>query len=276
MTRAARVRFPLVVDSDLNATVLAREDVSETVFLLRVRADEATPPRFEPGQFVQAGVPIDTPAKDGSGVMRLRLQKRSYSLASAPGDAAGYELCLALVGGGRLTPALHKLQAGARIFLDTRPLGRFTLEGIPPTRELVLVATGTGVAPYVSMRRAYAGKSRWKRMTIVHGVRNVADLCYRKELEAAAKSDPDFVYLPLVSREKDPARWSGLAGRVQQVLEPKRLKELAGIELSPKSCHVLLCGNPAMIDETRTLLETRKFAVDTPDELGGLRFERYW
>jgi len=264
------------VDSSLNATVLAREDLSETVFLLRVKPDVVDPPRFEPGQFVQVGVPLETPARDGSGALELRLQKRSYSLASAPGDPQGYELCLALVGGGRLTPALHKLQVGARIFLETRPLGRFTLEEIPPTRDLVLVATGTGVAPYVSMRRAYAGKQRWKRMAIVHGVRAVADLCFRKELEAAAKSDPDFVYLPLVSREKDPARWSGLSGRVQQVLEPTRLKESADIELSPKSCHVLLCGNPAMIGETRELLEKHGFAVDMPDKLGGLRFERYW
>jgi ferredoxin--NADP+ reductase len=264
------------VESEFNATVLAREDLSETVFLLRVKPDAAEPPRFEPGQFVQVGLPIETPAKDGSGVLRLRLQKRSYSLASAPGDAQGYELCLALVGQGRLTPALHKLEPGGRLFLDTRPLGRFTLADIPATRDLVLVATGTGVAPYVSMRRAYVGKSRWKRMAIVHGVRTPTDLCFRKELEESAKKDASFVYVPIVSREKDRSRWSGLTGRVQQALDPQRLKELAGIALSPKSCHVLLCGNPAMIDETRALLEKRGFAVDTPDELGGLRFERYW
>ncbi|MBK7642364.1 MAG: ferredoxin--NADP reductase [Planctomycetes bacterium] len=264
------------MESELNATVLARELVSETVFLLRVKPDESDPPRFLPGQFVQAGVPIQTLAKDGSGVMRLRLQKRSYSLASAPGDPKGYELCLALVDQGRLTPALHKLEAGARLYLDTRPLGRFTLEGLPPERDLVLVATGTGVAPYVAMRRAYAGKSRWRRMVIVHGVRQVADLVYRKELEEAARKDPAFVYLPIVSREKDPARWSGLAGRVHQMLEAKRMKELAQLEFTPKSASVLLCGNPAMIDEARTLLESRGFALDTPERIGGLRFERYW
>lgn len=260
------------MDSDLNATVTAREDVSESVFLLRVKPDEPEPPRFEPGQFVQAGLPLETPAKDGSGVMRLKLQKRSYSLASIPG-APEYELCLALVSGGRLTPALRKLESGARMFVDTRPLGRFTLEGLEPTRDLVLVATGTGVAPYVSMRRAYAGKSRWRRMVIVHGVRTPADLVYRKELEESAKKDPAFVYLPIVSREKDPVRWNGLTGRVQQALEQKRLKEL---DLSPKSCTVLLCGNPAMIDDTRELLEKRGFALDTPEKQGGLRFERYW
>jgi len=270
------VRFPVRVESSFNATVLAREDLSETVFLLRVKPDEADPPPFEPGQFVQLGIPLETPARDGSGVLRLRLQKRSYSVASAPGDAAGYELCLALVAGGRLTPALHGLQAGARIFLDPHPLGRFTLERIVHTRDLVLVATGTGVAPYVSMRRTYAGKGRWRRMAIVHGVRHVADLCFRRELEEAARTDADFVYLPLVSRENDPARWSGLRGRVQQVLDPARLRELAQIELSPKTCHVLLCGNPAMIDETRALLEQRGFVPDTPEHLGGLRFERYW
>ena len=264
------------MDKEPNATVLARDDLSETVFLLRVKLDGLDALAFEPGQFVQAGVPIDTPAKDGSGLMRLRLQKRSYSIASAPGDPQGIELCLALVPHGRLTPALRKLDTGARLFVDPNPLGRFTLEGIPPERDLVLIATGTGVAPYVSMRRAYAGKGRWRRMAIVHGVRQIVDLCYRKELEEAAQSEMRFVYLPIVSREKDSERWSGVRGRVQQVLAKPRLQELAGIELSPKSCHVLLCGNPAMIDETRVLLEQYGFMLDTPEALGGLRFERYW
>jgi ferredoxin--NADP+ reductase len=263
------------VDRELNATVTAREDVSAGVFLLFVEPDEQAPPRFEPGQFVQAGLPIETPARDGSGALRLKLQKRSYSLASAPG-APDYELCLALVRAGRLTPALHKLGPGARMFLDTRPLGSFTLEGLEATRDLVLVATGTGIAPYVSMRRAYAGQSRWRRMAIVHGVRTPADLCYQRELEEAAREDPGFAYLPIVSREQDPARWSGLRGRVQQVLEPKRLQELARIELAPQSCTVLLCGNPAMIDETSALLGKRGFALDTPEKQGGMRFERYW
>jgi ferredoxin--NADP+ reductase len=264
------------VNSELNATVLAREEVSQNVFLLRVKPDEADPPRFEPGQFVQAGLPIETPARDGSGRTRLKLQKRSYSLASPPGAPAGYELCLARVQGGRLTPVLHALEPGGRMFLDPRPLGRFTLEGIPETRDLVLVATGTGIAPYVSMRRTYAGKSRWRRMLIVHGVRHVADLCYRRELEESARKDPGFVYLPLVSREKDPARWSGLTGHVQQVLDSVRMAELAQLELSPSSCTVLLCGNPAMVDQTSELLGKRGFALDTPEQQGGLRFERYW
>jgi ferredoxin/flavodoxin---NADP+ reductase len=276
LTQPTRFRFPLLVQTELNATVLAREDLSETVFLLRVQPDGVPAPPFEPGQFVQVGLPLPTPARDGSGELRIRLQKRSYSLASAPGDPRGLELCLAHVAQGRLTPALRKLAPGARLFVDPNPLGGFTLEGIPPERDLVLVATGTGVAPYVSMRRAYAGKGRWRRMAILHGVREVADLCYRQELEQAARSDPSFVYLPLVSRESDPARWSGSKGRVQQLLESARLQELARIELSPQGCHVLLCGNPAMIDETRALLEQRGFAPDTYEKQGGLRFERYW
>lgn len=256
------------METDLNATVLEREDVSESVVLLRVKPDEADPQRFEPGQFVQLGLPLPTPARDGSGVMRIRMQKRSYSLASAPGDPRGYEFCLALVASGRLTPELHQLRPGARVYLDTKPMGRFTLEGIPQTHDLVLVATGTGIAPYVSMRRALAGRGRWRRMVIVHGVRHVSDLCYRAELEQSAREDPSFSYLPLVSRE----RWSGLTGRVQQVLDPVHLK----FDFTPRTCHVFLCGNPAMIDETRKLLEPRGFLPDTPETLGGLRFERYW
>ncbi len=264
------------MEVQLNARVLAREALSPSVFLLRVRPDEGELPPFEPGQFVQAGLILPTPPRDGSGAPRPRLQKRSYSLASAPGDARGLELCIARVEGGRLTPELARLDAGAQLWLDPRPLGRFTLEGVPPARDLLLVATGTGLAPYVSMLRAYGGKQRWRRLVIVHGVRESADLAYRAELEEAARLDASVRYIPVVSREGVPGRWTGLSGRVQQVLEPRKLEDLAGIALDPRHTHVLLCGNPAMIDETRALLEKRGYVLDTPEKLGGLRLERYW
>lgn len=276
MTRAARFRSARVVNVELNATLVSRAEESPRVFLLRVRPDAAELPGFEPGQFVQAGLILPTPARDGSGALRPRLQRRSYSLSSVPGDPRGLELCIALVQDGRLTPELAKLAPGARLWLDPAPLGRFTLEGIPAQRDLVLVATGTGVAPYVSMLRAYAGRGRWRRLAIVHGVRESADLVFRAELEEAARLDASVRYVPVVSRDAEAAGWSGLRGRVQQVLEPARLRELAGIELAPKHVHVLLCGNPAMIDETRALLEERGFALDTPEKPGGLRLERYW
>ena len=264
------------MNAELNATLVSREDLSPRVFLLRVRPDAAEPTRFEPGQFVQAGLILPTPARDGSGGLRPRLQKRSYSLSSVPGDERGLELCIALVQEGRLTPELARLAPGARMWLDPTPLGRFTLEGIPAQRDFVLVATGTGVAPYVSMLRAYSARGRWRKLAIVHGVRESADLVFRAELEEAARRDASVRYVPIVSRERPSTRWTGLAGRVQQVLEPRTLKDLAGIELDPRGTHVLLCGNPAMIDEARALLEKRGFALDTPEKLGGLRFERYW
>lgn len=264
------------MEIELNATLAEREQVGARVFLLRVRPDAVEPVGFEPGQFVQLGLPLPTPARDGSGALRTKLQKRSYSLASAPGDARGLELCIALVREGRLTPALATLAPGARLWLDPRPLGRFTLEGIPPGRDLVLVATGTGVAPYVSMLRAYAGRGRWRKAVVVHGGRAIEDLCYRAELEALVRRDASVGYLPLLSRAGGGSSWTGLRGRVQQVLEGSRLEELADIPLDPRRAHVLLCGNPAMVSEARALLEARGFAADGPDAPGGLRFERYW
>ena len=259
-----------------NATIIGRRDFSERVALFRIRHDDGDIPAFEPGQFVQIGLALETPARDGSGAMVQRLQKRSYSIASAAHDKHAVELCLAHVFEGRFTPELWKLREGGRIWLDPRALGTFTLDRVPPERDLVLVATGTGVAPYVSMLRTHAEDPRWRRIAIVHGVRDTLDLCFREELEAHAKRDPRMFYVPLVSRPAEHPAWSGLTGHVQVALDPRIFGELTGIPLDPATAHAFLCGNPAMIADVRVQLEARGFVADTAKQNGGLRLERYW
>ena len=132
-----------------NASVVARRDLGQDLALWVVRHDSEPVPDFEPGQFVQVGLPLERPAADGA--TRVRIVKRAYSIASSPAEKQGFELYLARVAGGRLTPSLWSVGVGGRCWLDPRPKGEFTLADVPPRSDLVLVATGTGIAPYVSI-----------------------------------------------------------------------------------------------------------------------------
>ncbi|MCY2960547.1 MAG: ferredoxin--NADP reductase [Planctomycetota bacterium] len=258
-----------------NATVSRRRDVNERVKVLWITPDSGRVQPFDPGQFVQLGWPKpEDPA--GPPPTRVRWNKRSYSIASSPGESGGYELCLALVDQGVLTPRLFDLQAGERVWCDDAPKGHFTLERIPDARHLVCVATGTGIAPFVSMLRRYRGTGRFRKLTILWGARESSDLAYHEELTAAAAADPSVRYGAVVSREPAGSAWTGGRGRVQSALADAAFRSTAGEPLAPDGTHVLLCGNPAMIDDVRVLLEARGFALDTVKEPGNLHFERYW
>lgn len=252
---------------DCNATVSARRDLTDGLAILRVRPDGSPVPEFVPGQFVQVGLPC------GEGPDRFA--KRAYSISSSPADREAFELLVALVPGGRLTPSLFDLDPGDPCWVDPRPLGKFTLEDVPSGKDLVLVATGTGIAPYVSMLRAYArGESlhrpgRWNRCAVVHGVRRAEDLAYAAEIRSFEAEDPSVAYLPIVSREPAGSRWSGARGRVQSVLS-------SGLTLDPATCHVFLCGNPDMIEDVRATLAARGFTYGSPRRGGNVHAERYW
>lgn len=256
----------------LNATIAGRHDLNERYALLRVRPDEGPVPPFTPGQFVQLGLP--RPAREGEDDGRPRLSKRSYSIASSAEDRDGYELFVTLVEEGRLTPELWKLEPGGRCWVGPRALGSFTLDPVPPGKDLVLVATGTGVAPFVSMLRTYARAPRWRRIALIHGVRSASDFGFRDELTERELADPAFRYLPVASRE--PEGWRGIRGRVQPLFDSGRFEPLVGWPLDPEACHVFLCGNPAMIESVRELLLPLGFRAGTQDAAGNLHFERYW
>ncbi len=258
-----------------NATVVRRVDVNERVRILWIRPDSGAIQPFEPGQFVQLGWPKpEDPA--GPPPTRVRWNKRSYSIASSPEETGAYELCLAHVEGGLLTPRLFDQREGERVWCDDAPKGHFTLARIPEGRHLVCVATGTGIAPFTSMLRRYSGTGRFRKLTVLSGARESTDLAYDTELRVAASSNADVRYAAIVSREDGSSTWSGARGRVQALLDDSTFRSVAGEPLAPAGTHVLLCGNPAMIDDVRALLEPRGFVVDSAKTPGNLHFERYW
>ncbi len=217
---------------------------------------------FEPGQFVNLGIDVDG-----------RRVKRAYSVVSAPGEPA--EFLVVRVEDGLLTPPLFGKRVGDPVLLLPRAAGYFTLRWVPDAPMLWMIATGTGLAPFLSMLRAGAPWERFGRVVLVHGVRQGDNLAYRDEISTHAAQRPGrLVYVPVVSRERTPG---ALHGRVTTALTEGLLEEAADHRIGPETDQVMLCGNPAMLDEMEAMLQQRRgLHVNRRRAPGQVTLERYW
>ena len=268
-----------MVSDVFNATVVERHDLGGELSIVRVRPDSGQVADFKPGQFSTLGLPRDDgdgSANKGAPGGRPKLIRRAYSIASSPEQREYLEFYVVRVEGGRLTPKLWTVEQGGRLWMDEKIRGHFTLDDAPAGKDLVMVSTGTGIAPYISMLRTFRGKSRWRRFVMINGVRRVDELGYRQELEETSRSDPTVTYVSVVSREPADSDWLGLRGHVQLALEAETYQKLVGADLDPAQCHVFLCGNPEMIKSVQAMLEGRGFRTHNKKSPGNIHFERYW
>jgi ferredoxin--NADP+ reductase len=241
----------------IETTVVDRRDWAPGLMTLRV----AQRAEFRPGQFMNLGL-----------FLPEGFVSRSYSLASAPGEPL--EVLLARVGEGALTPALFELSPGASLSLDPKPQGFFTFDYVPPHRELWLLATGTGLGPFLSMLRSEQAFQRAERVILVHGTRGSTELAHRAELEGLAQARAGrFGYVPVLSRRAEAGQ---LQGRLTQALRSGELERRAGATISAESAHVMLCGNPSMIDDTIALLAERGLKRHRQRAPGQITTEKYW
>jgi ferredoxin/flavodoxin---NADP+ reductase len=256
----------------LNAVLEKRVEVTKDLLIIRVRPDAGVP-EFLPGQYVALGLPGSAPRYPGAPPETEshppdKIIKRAYSIGSAPGEGPYLEFYVAVVPDGSLTSRLAALQPGDRLFVAPKITGTFTLESVDDGHNLLLVATGTGLAPYISMIRSQFVWTPQRQITLVHGVRLPEDLAYRDELEALSESRGDFRYIPVVSRSSD---FVGLRGRVPRAFDEGL------VQSDPSIDHVFLCGNPAMVEELESRLVGIGYEVHsrkTPK--GKLHVEKYW
>lgn len=250
------VRVPIATTP--NATLADRIDLTPSIARFRIRPDDGVP-AFEPGQYLALGLPVEG-----------RLLQRPYSTASPRRARDEVEFLIRRVPTGAFTPLLWDLPVGARLRLG-RPKGLFTMKP-DDQREHLFVATGTGLAPFVSMLETLLAGSgsgeRPPRAVVVHGVPFVGELAYREQLEQWASDGHRVVYAPAISRPNHPgnAGWSGAAGRVDTILD-SLCEEHA---LDPLGTVAYLCGNPEMIAAGERILAARGFPPD------GIVSEHYW
>lgn len=274
---------PLV--DKLNATVTRRWDVAPGLSIFRVVPDDELF-EFVAGQYCVLGLPPSFPRAEGSepeeppieGKAAGRLVRRAYSIASSSKQREYLEFYVTMVTSGQLTPRIFALPQGGRIWLGPKATGLFTLREIPEDAKVLLLATGTGLAPYMSMLEAELAHEEDRRQVVVaHGARNSWDLGYRAELEVLARKIDRLTYIPSVTRPEADPSWQGESGYLQDQLTSGRIEELAGFQIDPADTHVFLCGNPAMITAVTEELTRRGLREWTQrDKEGQIHTEKYW
>jgi ferredoxin--NADP+ reductase len=269
--------------TELNAIIAQRQDIGQGVWVVYVVPDGWSLPAFEAGQYATLGLPGTAPRCQGAEPEPPvkdpeKLIKRAYSIVSSPNERDHLEFYLVLINNGSLTPRLYHLRQGDRVWLSPKIIGTFVLKRAPADANLVFVATGTGIAPYVSMLRTILGPNTKRKIALFHGVRVSQDLGYMKELLAMQRVCPNFVYVPTVSRpQNEVVPWKGMTGYVQDVWESGLLKEKWGFAPTPGDTHFFLCGSPAMIEAMVKALAKDGFAEHTrAHPHGQIHLERYW
>jgi ferredoxin--NADP+ reductase len=257
-------------------------EVAPGLIVLRVVPDGWELPEFEPGQYAVLGLPGSAPRCQNSDPEDKpadpnKVIKRAYSIASSSLAREYLEFYIALVQSGALTPRLLALNVGDRVWLGRKITGIFTLESVPPDCHIIMIATGTGLAPYVSMMRTVLAQPTQRRFVVVHGARHSWDLGYAAEMISFKRLRSQFEYLPLVSRpEEEPVPWRGLVGHCQDVWKDRHIDRLWGSRPKPEDTHVFLCGNPGMIEEMLSLLTSEGFRQHQRRSPGQVHTEKYW
>ncbi|MCB2156767.1 ferredoxin--NADP reductase [bacterium] len=267
---------------ELNAVVTQRHTLAPGLMIMRVAPDGWELPEFQPGQFAVLGLPPTAPKCEESDTADPdlkpdRLIRRAYSIASSSKSRQYVEFFVVLVKSGALTPRLFALEPGDKVFLAPKITGMFTLQDLPDGKNVILVSTGTGLAPYMSMLRTYLAQHHWERVATLHGARHSWDLAYTAELDTMAALAPNFTYIPIISRPRDEAiPWEGWSGYVQDLWTNGVIEKQWGFKPEPENTHVFLCGNPAMIDTMVKVLEGEGFNEHTRKGPGNIHLERYW
>jgi len=269
-------------NDELNAIVSEPIFITSETMILRVRADGWELPEFVPGQFAVLGLPgkaartsisdLETEAPE-----RDKIIRRAYSITSSSKQKEYLEFYISLVRSGALTPRLFALKEGDRVLLNPNVRGLFTLDQIPDSANVVLIGTGTGVAPYISMIRTSLSANRTRKFTVIQGARHSWDLGFRSELSTQAKLRKNFFYLPTISRpSEETIPWGGETGYVQDIWKRGLVEGEWGFKPTPENTHIFLCGHPNMITSTLELVEKSGFIEDSRKQKGMVHLERYW
>lgn len=230
-----------------SAELIERRDVSSSLAVFRFLAAEQ--PKFIAGQYATIGVVVDG-----------EVIERPYSIVSSPYERF-LEFFVELVPGGDLTPRLWEMKVGSTILIRRRIVGHFTLD--PTVERHLMLATVTGIAPFVSILRAQQierrrGKVSHDQFLVIHGASRVADFGpYRSELEGLSQAG-SLVYVPTISRPWEEPDWQGETGRVEDIVR----KHADKFGLDHTNSIAYACGHPSMVENVKEILARTGFQKD--------------
>lgn len=234
--------------------------------LFSIETTRANGFRYDNGQFVMMGLEVE-----GKPLVR------AYSLASANHEENLHFYSIKLQD-GPLTSKLQKIVPGDNVLVGTKAVGTLTVENLTPGRHLWMLATGTGLAPFLGMVKSPDTYERFEKIFVVHGARNIVDLSYADFLEKELPNDEYFGemvreklrYYPTVTR--DPFRNTG---RITDLIRSGKLAADLGVEqLHPDRDRVVICGSNEMIKETASILEGLGFQEGDAGERGQYLLEK--
>lgn len=231
----------------------------ENLFSLKIEADMGT---FVAGQFTSLALEVNN-----------KKVARPYSILSSP-DQEILEFFFYVATDGVLSHALFKLNIGDTVMLKQKANGFFILDELPNARDLWMIGTGTGIAPYFSILGTEDVWQRYDNVVLVEGVRSGKDLPYDDLVEKFEREHPDkFTFQAFVSRENYP---NAIKGRIPTSLGDGSLEQKVGLTLNSIDSQVMLCGNPGMVKECVELLKYRGFIKNLRRKPGQITTENYW
>ncbi len=246
--------------------LLEVQTLTPNLFTLRTTRDPGF--RFTAGQFARLGV------RKPSG----SIVWRAYSMVSAPHDEF-LDFFSIVVPDGEFTSELSRLKVGDELLIDKQAFGFLTLDRFPDGRYLWLLATGTGLAPFLSILQDFEVWQRFERIVLVYSARTESELAYQQlihelpEREYLEGLGGKLIYLPVVTREQVRG---ALSGRITALIENGELERAADLKLEPEHSRIMLCGNPQMIEDTRAILKTRDLNLALTRRPGQVAVENYW
>ena len=279
-------------DNIQKVTVLSKTTWTPNLFSFTVSRPDSF--KFTAGQFVRLGVNpsqlkyykqlsavADTDDDDEE--LNEALNEdifRAYSIVSSPFDEV-LEFFSIVIPDGAFTSQLQHLEVGDELLLNTMPFGFLTLARYqkPLPKDLWLLATGTGLAPFLSMLQDLKTWEDYEHIILAYSARSTEELAYIDKIESLQEdfgslvdNPAKLIFIPIVTRE---AVEGALTERLPKLLLDGTLQERTGIALDVDSTHVMLCGNPDMVEDTKETLKSLGLVMNRRGE-GNIAVENYW
>ena len=278
-------------DNIQTVTVLSKTTWTPNLFSFTISRPDSF--KFTAGQFVRLGV---NPSQlkyykqqraAGNAVANEEQSEklnedifRAYSIVSSPFDEV-LEFFSIVIPDGAFTSQLQHLEVGDELLLNTMPFGFLTLARYqkPLPKDLWLLATGTGLAPFLSMLQDLQTWEDYEHIILAYSARSIEELAYVEKIESLqedfgslVENPAKLIFIPIVTRE--PVE-GALTERLPKLLLDGTLQAQAGIALDVDSTHVMLCGNPDMVEDTKEALKTLGLVMNRRGE-GNIAVENYW
>lgn len=216
---------------------------------------------YEAGQFVRIGI------ADGDDVLA-----RPYSLVNTPQESH-LEVYFNIVEDGPLSPRLFDLQAGDDVLVSDNPSGFLTVSEIPECKQLWMMATGTGIGPFLAILKSPAAWQKFEQIVLCYSVSYGVELAYQDVIERiATEHDGRFHFVPVVTRE---SHQGALGKRLPSLMQDGSLEQHTGFSINPDDSHVMMCGSSNMITDVSAELASRDMKKHRRRDPGHFTTEKY-